>query len=291
MGPPWASDRRLLKRNLVRQHLAPSAALLRWGESRSYCDEDGRFELAHLSRFEALDSCAPRSSWVMSDVLETTSTPAPRTAGQASPRIGICLSGGGFRASAFGFGVVRYFVEAGLAPHIRAVSAVSGGSITAAMLAEAWPAVLDDHNEPVTTLLETAIERFRRITTTKNVRNRGSPSLCRPSLAIRWPVWLRARHNDGEAPVRGQSSRRPSGQSTGHPHSYGPRRGARISNVPKLYRQLGPRIRRNAKSAGLGDSTGCFNSCADAVPAGALVHCRAGTKHRPRVVAYGRRHL
>ena len=56
-------------------------------------------------------------------------------------RIGLCLSGGGFRAALYGLGVVRYLAEAGLLRRITAVSAVSGGSVAAAVLADRWPAV------------------------------------------------------------------------------------------------------------------------------------------------------
>src|SRR5438105_406406 len=51
---------------------------------------------------------------------------------EAPPRIGICLSGGGFRASFYALGVFRYLAEAGLLGDVVAVSAVSGGSLAAA---------------------------------------------------------------------------------------------------------------------------------------------------------------
>jgi NTE family protein len=58
-----------------------------------------------------------------------------------SPSIGLCLSGGGFRAALYGLGVVRYLAEANLLPQLVAVSAVSGGSVAAAALADRWPAI------------------------------------------------------------------------------------------------------------------------------------------------------
>jgi predicted acylesterase/phospholipase RssA len=55
----------------------------------------------------------------------------------ASPeRLGLALSGGGFRAAAFHLGVLRGLDQRGLLDRVEAVSAVSGG----AMLAAAWVA-------------------------------------------------------------------------------------------------------------------------------------------------------
>jgi NTE family protein len=51
--------------------------------------------------------------------------------------IGLCLSGGGFRATLFHLGALRRLNELGLFAALRTVSSVSGGSITAAALATA----------------------------------------------------------------------------------------------------------------------------------------------------------
>jgi len=51
-------------------------------------------------------------------------------------KIGVCLSGGGFRASLYALGVLRYLAEANLLDDVVGVSAVSGGSIAAAVLAD-----------------------------------------------------------------------------------------------------------------------------------------------------------
>lgn len=58
----------------------------------------------------------------------------------ASERLGLALSGGGFRAAAFHLGVMRGLQQAGLLDRVAAVSAVSGG----ALLAAAW--VLGRHD-------------------------------------------------------------------------------------------------------------------------------------------------
>ena len=57
--------------------------------------------------------------------------------GQAK-RIGLALSGGGFRAAAFHLGVFRRLETAGLLWNIDVLSCVSGGSIAGAFLASRW---------------------------------------------------------------------------------------------------------------------------------------------------------
>ena len=46
--------------------------------------------------------------------------------------IGLALSGGGFRATLFHLGVVRFLYETGSLTSVKRISAVSGGSILAA---------------------------------------------------------------------------------------------------------------------------------------------------------------
>jgi NTE family protein len=55
-----------------------------------------------------------------------------------NPTIGVCLSGGGFRASLYALGALRYLAEAGRLDRVVSVSAVSGGSIAAAATADKW---------------------------------------------------------------------------------------------------------------------------------------------------------
>jgi predicted acylesterase/phospholipase RssA len=54
---------------------------------------------------------------------------------QASPRIGLALSGGGFRATLFHLGVLKLLRERSLLGNVRYIASVSGGSITAAHFA------------------------------------------------------------------------------------------------------------------------------------------------------------
>ena len=53
-------------------------------------------------------------------------------------RIALTLSGGGFRATLFHLGVVRFLHEAGVLPLVQRIAAVSGGSVLAAHLVLNW---------------------------------------------------------------------------------------------------------------------------------------------------------
>jgi NTE family protein len=60
-------------------------------------------------------------------------------AGEVSPNeVGLCLSGGGYRAMIFHVGVLWRLNEMGWLPKLTRISSVSGGSITAGVLALAW---------------------------------------------------------------------------------------------------------------------------------------------------------
>jgi predicted acylesterase/phospholipase RssA len=55
-----------------------------------------------------------------------------------SSSIGLCFSGGGFRASFYALGVLRYLAEARHMNDVVAISAVSGGSIATAAAGDRW---------------------------------------------------------------------------------------------------------------------------------------------------------
>jgi predicted acylesterase/phospholipase RssA len=63
-----------------------------------------------------------------------------------SPRIGLALSGGGFRATLFHLGVIRLLNETGQLSQVKRIGAVSGGSILAAHLVLHWKQYTG-HNE------------------------------------------------------------------------------------------------------------------------------------------------
>src|SRR5687767_10054483 len=58
--------------------------------------------------------------------------------GGSSKAIALTLSGGGFRATLYHLGVVRFLYEAKLLPHVTHITSVSGGSILAAHLVLNW---------------------------------------------------------------------------------------------------------------------------------------------------------
>jgi NTE family protein len=71
--------------------------------------------------------------------------PSPQLYGPAflrgaklSEGVVLCLSGGGYRATLFHLGAILRHNELGLLPQLDRVSSISGGSITAGVLALAW---------------------------------------------------------------------------------------------------------------------------------------------------------
>lgn len=80
--------------------------------------------------------------------------------------IGLCLSGGGFRAALFHVGALRRLNELGLLSELTTISAVSGGSIVAAHLASAarWP--LQERIEDFESVVAAPLRRL----TAKNLR-------------------------------------------------------------------------------------------------------------------------
>lgn len=75
----------------------------------------------------------------------------------APPAIGLALSGGGFRATAFGLGCMRALHDTGLLAQVRVVSGISGGSLLAAMWAYG-PATFDEFDNNVTTLVRRGLQ-------------------------------------------------------------------------------------------------------------------------------------
>src|SRR5712692_5228294 len=62
------------------------------------------------------------------------------------PGIGLCLSGGGYRAMLFHLGTIWRLNELGILKKLDRVSSVSGGSITAGVLGFAWNKLTFDTN-------------------------------------------------------------------------------------------------------------------------------------------------
>src|SRR5258707_15091818 len=56
-----------------------------------------------------------------------------------TPRIGLAVSGGGFRATCFGLGCLRALHDQDLLRHVSVISGISGGSLIAALYAYGPP--------------------------------------------------------------------------------------------------------------------------------------------------------
>ncbi|HEX6702855.1 MAG TPA: patatin-like phospholipase family protein [Gaiellaceae bacterium] len=88
----------------------------------------------------------------------------------AQERLGLCLSGGGFRASFYALGALRYLAEADQLERVDVVSAVSGGSIAAAALADKWTRFVAAGGSDEAFLREIDAPFRNRVTST-NLRN------------------------------------------------------------------------------------------------------------------------
>src|SRR4051812_18263510 len=62
-------------------------------------------------------------------------------------KIGLALSGGGFRASLYHLGLVRFLRDAGILPRVTHITSVSGGSVLAAHLVLNWDRYNGSPNE------------------------------------------------------------------------------------------------------------------------------------------------
>jgi NTE family protein len=75
----------------------------------------------------------------------------------------LCLSGGGYRAMLFHLGVLWRLEQLGVLARVKRVSSVSGGSITAAKLALAWPEVRPGTPGAVDRLVEAVVKPVRAL--------------------------------------------------------------------------------------------------------------------------------
>src|SRR3954462_7322206 len=62
-------------------------------------------------------------------------------------KIGLALSGGGFRANLYHLSLVRFLRDAGILPQVSHITSVSGGSILAAHLVLNWDRYNGSANE------------------------------------------------------------------------------------------------------------------------------------------------
>jgi NTE family protein len=87
---------------------------------------------------------------------------APERAAGPKPGIALCLSGGGYRAMIFHLGALWRLNQLGFLKKLSRVSSVSGGSITAGVLALAWKDLQFNENGVAGNLEEIVIKRLRR---------------------------------------------------------------------------------------------------------------------------------
>ncbi len=100
---------------------------------------------------------------------------APDPSQPAAARIALCLSGGGFRATFFHLGVVKFLFDTQVIGRVTDVFSVSGGAILAGHLATEWDAYQEDFGKAVRPLI-----RFGRADVTGHVLRRLIPL---------WPTW------------------------------------------------------------------------------------------------------
>ena len=91
-------------------------------------------------------------------------------AAKTEERIGLCLSGGGFRAAFYALGALRYLAEAERLGQVDVISAVSGGSVAAAMVADRWEKFVEAGGT-CNAFLSEMDAPFRSVVTTRNLRN------------------------------------------------------------------------------------------------------------------------
>ena len=75
----------------------------------------------------------------------------------------LCLSGGGYRAMVFHIGAVWRLYEAGMLKDIKRISSVSGGSITAAVLALAWDKLSFEQSALQSEFVELFVKPLRKM--------------------------------------------------------------------------------------------------------------------------------
>ncbi|GAY16835.1 patatin [Mycobacterium sp. shizuoka-1] len=81
--------------------------------------------------------------------------------------LALCLSGGGYRAMIFHLGVLWRLNELGLLPDIKRFSSVSGGSITAGVLAMNWEKLGFDGGKVASNFVDAVVAPLRRMAGTR----------------------------------------------------------------------------------------------------------------------------
>lgn len=104
--------------------------------------------------------------------IQPVSSAAPAPAGGPIPGIALCLSGGGYRAMIFHVGALLRLNQLGYLKKLARISSVSGGSITAGVLALAWKNLSFDGDGVAGNLEELLTKPIRRFA--NNTIDQGS---------------------------------------------------------------------------------------------------------------------
>lgn len=86
--------------------------------------------------------------------------------GKLEDQLALCLSGGGYRAMLFHLGTIWYLNDAGYLPKLDRVSSVSGGSITAGVLATRWKDLTFDATGKATNFANIVVVPVRKMAST-----------------------------------------------------------------------------------------------------------------------------
>ena len=93
-------------------------------------------------------------------------TSDPGEATRLEDTLALCLSGGGYRAMMFHLGVLWYLSDAGYLPKLDRISSVSGGSITAGLLAIKWSSLTFDGQGRATNFADAVVVPVRTMGST-----------------------------------------------------------------------------------------------------------------------------
>lgn len=106
---------------------------------------------------------APLSQVATDDLSPVRRIPGDPAGDSAQAGIGLCLSGGGYRAMLFHLGALWRLNELGYLKRLDRISSVSGGSITAGVLGAAWSELQFDAAGVSARLQELVVDPVRRM--------------------------------------------------------------------------------------------------------------------------------
>lgn len=132
-------------------------------------------QLLSLSEVQPLVG-GPAAVQPLLELLLRPEAPPERAVSSLNRRVGLAMSGGGFRASLFHLGVLARLADEGLLRQVEVISTVSGGSIAGAAYFASLAQVLSDEGDPEddgALSLQKMIDHFVYQVSTKNFRTRA----------------------------------------------------------------------------------------------------------------------